>query len=70
MANPILILSRRNLLTLLAKLDRVRDGGTSACTLLLPYENGPLPVQAVEDEVKYADREPGMVHPIDDPRGH
>jgi hypothetical protein len=71
---PDLVLSRRNLLTLHAKLDRNKMAGAeeSACTLLLPLEEDStlgdesghredLCVKAVEDEVKYADRPAGKV---------
>lgn len=50
------VLSRRNLLTLLAKLEQ----GNSTCSLLKPC--GTL-VVAQPDEVVYAGREPGDVHP-------
>ena len=61
-----LILSRRNLETLLSKLDRVRDGRMSACTII-KYTPLPVEVIAVEDEVAYRDREPGDVIPEDTP---
>ena len=71
-------LSRRNLLTLLSKLDRSRDNGDkSACTLLKRDTKNPkypqtpcdlVFVTAVEDEDYYTDREPGAVHPKDCPR--
>lgn len=64
-----LYLSRRNLLTLLAKLDRNRagEGEHSKCTLLkndtkhpcFPASHPAIFVTAVEDEEYYVDREPG-----------
>lgn len=59
-------LSRRNLLTLLSKLDRVRNGESSQCTIIKP--NGTM-ITAEEDEVHYADRPPGEMHPADTPKG-
>lgn len=56
-------LSRRNLLTLLSKLDRVAAGGVSACTLI---KNGSIMITAVEDEVAYASRPAGEIHPEDE----
>lgn len=59
-----LVLSRRNLLTLLAKLDKVREGKVSKCTIIKynidGYEFG-MPVRAAEDEVVYKDRMPGVM---------
>ena len=68
-------LTRRNLLTLLNKLDRVKQGEQSACTLVksdtvhpqYPCSNE-ISVTAVEDEDYYTDREPGVVLPKDEPR--
>lgn len=59
-----LILSRRNLLTLLSKLDRVKSGEHSLCTIIKPC--GTV-VTAVENEVEYMNRKPGVVHPLDEP---
>lgn len=64
-------LSRRNLLTLLAKLDRQKAGDPSACTLIKSDNTHPvypqtmvaIEVTAVEDEEYYTDRRAGMVHP-------
>ena len=64
-------LSRRNLLTLLNKLDR--EG--SARTIIkndtvhprYPATIGPIAVIAVEDGEYYTDREAGAVHPADEP---
>jgi hypothetical protein len=57
-------LSRRNLLSLLAKLDGHPAG--SSCTLIrysTPDKWSALIVQAEEDAVHYADRTPGPMHP-------
>lgn len=69
-----LYLSRRNLLTLLSKLDKVKAGELSHCTLHkmdtehIKYPcSAPVEVTAVEDEEYYNDREPGTVHPKDEP---
>jgi len=59
-------LSRRNLLTLLSKLDRVKAGEVSACTLIKTDQD--ITLKAFEDDVYYEDREPGEVHPKDTPR--
>jgi hypothetical protein len=70
-----LYLSRRNLQTLLNKLDRVADGGESACAII-KHDNPKDPfrpsmdeikVIAVEDNVYYVNRSPGETHPLDDP---
>ncbi len=69
-----LFLSRRNLLTLLSKLDRVKEGDTSACTLIKPkniHEKYPHPgfrITAVEDADYYTERCAGEVHPSDEAR--
>lgn len=67
-------LTRRNLLTLLSKLDRVRAGDQSACTLTKHDTSHPkypcsvvTKVTAVEDENYYTDRDPGRVHESDFP---
>ena len=67
-------LTRRNLLTLLSKLDRVKAGEQSLCTLIKGDTANPkfpstdiFTVTAVEDEDYYTDREPGPVLPADDP---
>lgn len=69
-----LYLTRRNLLTLLSKLDRVRAGEQSKCTLIKQDTAHPIypstdvvKVIALEDEVYY-DRVPGEVHPKDAPK--
>jgi len=62
-------LSRRNLQALLAKLDSVRLGEQSACTLIkedIAHQKYPcsteVAVTAVEDEDYYIDRAPGTLH--------
>lgn len=68
-------LTRRNLLTLLAKLDRnARFIGESECTIvkqdtvhhLYPCSDV-ITVTAVEDEAYYTDRKPGRMYPGDAP---
>lgn len=67
-------LSRRNLLTLLSKLDRQRDGESTACTVIKfrneadPYIQSmdTIAVTAVEDDVYYAKRNAGPMHPDDE----
>jgi len=67
-------LSRRNLLTLLNKLDRSKRGDPSACTIVKQDTVHPkypcthvTYVTALEDEEYYTDREPGGVLPKDEP---
>jgi hypothetical protein len=72
-----IFLSRRNLLSLLSKLDRQKKGEFTACTLIkydnrhpkYPQSMEICVVSAVEDEEYYgsAGREAGVVHPADDP---
>ena len=57
-------LSRRNLLTLLSKLERRERGEVTAATLV---KGDGTVVIAVSDEEYYSKREPGPVHPSDDP---
>lgn len=62
-------LSRRNLLSLLNKLDAVKRGEHSFCTLVKNDDKHPkysqsmssIEVIAVEDEDYYVDREPGVI---------
>ncbi len=67
-----IVLSRRNLESLLNKLDRNIDSpGASQCTLLVPNDDCTdyaAEIHAVENEVKYGSRivPPGPVHPADD----
>lgn len=71
-----LYLSRRNLLTLLNKLDRQAAGGETACTIIKYKVPGDpfmqslaeVRVTAVEDEAYYAARLPGPMHPLDEPK--
>jgi hypothetical protein len=76
MTTPTVFLSRRNLLTLLSKLDRnAADPGSSAATIIKhdtehpthPQSHKAIVVKAVEDDVYYADRVPGPVHELDEP---
>lgn len=69
-------LSRRNLLTLLSKLDRAERGDQTACTLVKQDTVHPkypctdvIVVTAVEDSDYYEYRSAGEVHPADEPRG-
>lgn len=56
-----MILSRRNLMSLLAKLDG--SPPRSRCTIIGGSEALGWTVVAEEDEVHYADRYPGEMHP-------
>ncbi len=68
-----LVLTRRNLETLLSKLDRYAKGDSTFCTIVKPIQEdtdgivGNIMVTAMENEEYYIDREPGPVHPLDDP---
>jgi DNA-directed RNA polymerase subunit K/omega len=73
-ANAVVYLTRRNLLTLLSKLDRVKQGEVSACTIVkqdTTHTAYPCThityVRAVEDEDYYTDRKPGEVLEVDEP---
>lgn len=69
----VVYLSRRNLLTLLSKLDRLADGDDTACTIIkrdrthktYPQTMDSIVVCAIEDAEYYgsADRSAGAVHP-------
>ena len=67
-------LSRRNLLTLLAKLDRQAAGGSTQCTIekrdnvhpVYPQSMKSIYVTAVEDDEYYKGRDPGAVHPSEE----
>ena len=67
-------LSRRNLLALLSKLDRLEAGDETACAIvkyanpLDPYCNtiDQVMVIAVPDEKFYTNRSPGAMHPADE----
>ena len=60
-----MILSRRNLLTLLSKLDRVRAGEFSFCTIIKPDGTA---ITAQEDEEHYVGRKPGAILDKDEPQ--
>lgn len=68
-------LSRRNLLTLLSKLDRAKDGDHTYLTIVkydtahpkYPQTHDTIVVTAVEDG-EYYNRLPGAVHYKDDPQ--
>ena len=75
---PKVYLSRRNLLTLLSKLDRDAAGEDTACTLIkCKQKDGTaynqtmkeIMVIAVQDEDYYTaqNRQAGFVHPLDTP---
>ena len=67
-------LTRRNLLTLLSKLDRKKKGDYSKCTIIkcdylhktYPQTMKEIRVTALEDEEYYTDREPGPIHKVDE----
>lgn len=69
-----IFLTRRNLLTLLSKLDRVKAGDDSTLTIIkndnqhsvYPQTMDSIHVTAVEDEDYYVDRSPGVIHPKDE----
>lgn len=67
-------LSRRNLMMLLSKLDRVKDGEDSACTII-KYQNHDDPftqtmdavtVTALEDDALYLGRRAGPMNEADE----
>lgn len=68
-------LSRRNLLTLLSKLDRKKNGEATYCTIVkndnehpkYPCSEPDIAITAVEDDEYYTYREAGFVLPDDDP---
>ena len=68
-------LSRRNLLTLLSKLDRAARGDVTSRGIVksdcvhqkYPQSMPQIIVIAVEDEDYYTNRRPGEVHPLDTP---
>ena len=69
-------LSKRNLLALLSKLDRLENGDETACAIVKyanpsdPYCNtiDQVVVTAVADDQFYANRQPGVMHPLDEVR--
>lgn len=70
-----IFLSRRNLETLLNKLNRKKEGGDTFCAIIkndnlhpkYPQTMNQCMVTAVEDAEYYAHREAGVMHPLDDP---
>lgn len=72
----IVYLSRRNLLTLLSKLDRKANGDDTMCRLfkqdcshpLYPQTMPVIAVIALEDEDYYTNRQAGPVDPRDEPK--
>ena len=69
-----LYLTRRNLLTLLSKLDRAKRGEVTTRTLVKQDTVHPvypcstvIQITALEDWEYYTDRAPGPVHPKDRP---
>ena len=74
MKQHTIYLSRRNLLALLSKVDRLEDGDETACAIvkyanpLDPYCNtiDEVIVVAVPDEKFYTNRSPGIMHPADE----
>lgn len=68
----VITLSRRNLLTLLSKLDRKAAGEETVCALVKYVSMGQaalgIMIVAAEDSEVYKDREPGVVHPKDEPQ--
>lgn len=71
----VVYLSRRNLLTLLSKLDRRANGEETACSIIkndtqhakYPQTIDHIQIIAVEDSEYYSDREAGSIHPSDVP---
>jgi hypothetical protein len=69
-----LYLSKRNLLTLLSKLERLEEGDDTACAIIKyanpsdPYCNtiDSVMVIAVADEKFYTNRAPGAMNPLDE----
>jgi hypothetical protein len=67
-------LSRRNLLILLSKLDRKKQGESSECTIvkldnkhpIYKQSHSPVRITAVEDEEYYAERPPGEMLELDE----
>jgi hypothetical protein len=72
--NERIYLSKRNLLTLLSKLERLEQGNETACAIVKyanptdPYCNTikEITVIAVPDEKFYTNRAPGAMHPMDE----
>lgn len=76
--HAVVYLSRRNLQTLISKLDRRLQGDdTQACLVkrddkhpTYPQSHPVVVVQALEDAEYYTDRESGPVHPDNLPKEH
>lgn len=76
MNEPIekIYLSKRNLLTLLSKLERLERGEETACAIVKyanstdPYCNSmnEVMVIAIPDNEFYTNRAPGVMHPLDE----
>jgi hypothetical protein len=70
MLNPVtVVLSRKNLMTLLLKMDRCLNGERSACTIVkqdINDVNIPVVITAQEDAVVYADRTPERMIPAEE----
>jgi hypothetical protein len=70
----IVYLSRRNLLTLLSKLDRKANGEETQCTLIkrdnvhpkYPQTMESISIVALEDEEYYTERKAGPVSSLDE----
>lgn len=68
-------LSRRNLLSLMSKLERQRNGEHTNCMIIkrdnvhpkYPQTMPAIAVVVVEDDDYYSGRDPGPIHPKDDP---
>lgn len=78
MTENILYLSKRNLLTLLSKLERFESGQETQCAIIKnsnnldPYNmrigcEDSVMVIAIPDEKFYVNRKAGQMHPDDDP---
>ncbi len=71
----LVFLSRRNLLTLLSKLDRKKAGEFTHCQLIKRDNKHPkfaqsadaVIITAIEDDEYYNERDAGEVHPLDTP---
>ena len=68
-------LSRKNLQTLLNKLNRAAEGGSTMCSIIksdnihpvYPQTMDEVLITAVEDDEYYSHRSPGFIHVLDDP---
>lgn len=70
-----LYLSRRNLQTLINKLDRLKAGEETKCTIIkfnerpsFPNSMDEITVVAIDDDKYYCDFSPGIVYPADEPK--